>query len=89
MSTPPFSNILPRIQKSRDRWPVVAACKVRLAAGGKGKRGGARVLYLHLRDHNILYLLYVFTKGSADNLSAEGKRAIRDLARQIKDSHRV
>ena len=62
--------------------------KVRLAVGPRGKRGGARVLYLYLPDRQLIYRLYLFTKGSADNLSAEGKRAIRDLARQIKDSHR-
>jgi len=45
---------------------------------------GARRLYLHLPDQNVIYLLYVFTKGDADNLSVAGKRAIRDLARQIK-----
>lgn len=59
--------------------------KVRLAARGKGKSGGARILYLYLPDHDVIYLLYVFTKGDADNLSAAGKQAIRALAQQIKD----
>jgi hypothetical protein len=61
--------------------------KVRLAARGQGKRGGARILYLYLPDHDVIYLLYVFTKGDADNLSAEGKQAIRALARQIKHDY--
>ena len=61
--------------------------KVRLAARSKGKRGGARVLYLHLPNHDVIYLLYVFTKGDADNLSAAGKQAIRTLAQQIKDTY--
>ena len=61
--------------------------KVRLAARGKGKSGGARVLYLHLPDHALIYLLYVFTKGDADNLSPAGKQAVRELALQIKHAH--
>jgi hypothetical protein len=59
--------------------------KVRLVARGKGKSGGARILYLHLPDHDVIYLLYVFTKGDAANLSAAGKQAIRALAQKIKD----
>ena len=61
--------------------------KVRLAARGKGKSGGARILYLYLPNHDVIYLLYVFTKGDADNLSATGKHAIRALAQQIKDAY--
>ena len=61
--------------------------KVRLAARGKGKSGGARILYLHLPNHDVIYLLYVFTKGDADNLSATGKQVIRALAQQIKDTY--
>jgi hypothetical protein len=58
--------------------------KVRMAARGKGKSGGARVLYLYLRHRQRIYLLYVFTKGDAANLSADGKKAMRELAQQIR-----
>ena len=59
--------------------------KVRMAARGKGKSGGARVTYLYLKNRDVIYLLYLFTKGDADNLSAEGKKAIRGLAAQIRN----
>ena len=62
--------------------------KVRMAARGKGKSGGARITYLYLKNHDVIYLLYVFTKGDADNLSAEGKKAMRELAAQIKTEYR-
>ena len=52
--------------------------KVRMAARGKGKRGGARITYLYLRNRDVIYPLYVFTKGHADNLSADGKKAMRE-----------
>lgn len=62
--------------------------KVRMAARGKGKSGGARIIYLFLKNHDVIYLLYVFTKGDADNLSSNGKKAMRELAEQIKTEYR-
>ena len=58
--------------------------KVRMAARGKGKSGGARVIYYYLRNHETIYLLYVFTKDEAANLSAAGKKAMREGCKQIK-----
>jgi hypothetical protein len=58
--------------------------KVRMAARGKGKSGGARVIYLYLRHRGRIYLLYLFTKGDAANLSATGKKTMRELAQQIR-----
>lgn len=69
---------------------LMAGCggvrKVRMAIGNRGKSGGARVLYLHLPNHERIYLLYVFTKGDAANLSSEGKKALRERAQAIKNS---
>ena len=61
--------------------------KVRMALPGKGKSGGARVCYLFLKHKNVIYLLYVFTKGDADNLTAGGKATMRHLAQQIRNEH--
>lgn len=58
--------------------------KVRIATEGRGKSGGARVIYYYLRNHSTIYLLYVFTKGDADNLSSEGKKKMREYTRAIK-----
>lgn len=58
--------------------------KVRMAARGKGKGGGARVIYLYLPHRERIYLLYLFTKGDADNLSAAGKKTMRELGQQIR-----
>ena len=58
--------------------------KVRLAARGKGKSGGARVIYLHLRHRSRIYLLYLYTKGEADTLSVAGQKTLRELTRQIR-----
>lgn len=61
--------------------------KVRLALPGRGKSGGARVCYLFLQHKDVIYLLYVFIKGDADNLSTDGKKAMRLLAQQIRDEY--
>lgn len=58
--------------------------KIRMAVGARGKSGGARVIYLYLRHRERIYLLYLFTKGDAANLSAEGKKTMRELAQQIR-----
>ena len=73
-----------------EKGSIMAGCggvrKMRMAIGNRGKSSGARVLYLHLPDHKRIYLLFIFTKGEADNLSADGKKAMRERAQTIKSS---
>jgi len=63
---------------SPERGDLMRGCggvrKIRLAARGKGKSGGARVIYYYLKNHETIYLLYTFTKGDADNLSVPARR---------------
>ena len=55
--------------------------KIRWHASGRGKRGGARVIYFNLKEHTI-WLLIVYTKGKFDNLPssflAELKQGVED-----------
>ncbi|HEV2836396.1 MAG TPA: hypothetical protein VGW58_13810 [Pyrinomonadaceae bacterium] len=55
--------------------------KVRWASSGRGKRGGARVIYFNESDQTI-WLLIVYTKAKFDKLPsaflAELKRGIED-----------
>lgn len=53
--------------------------KVRVAAKGKGKRGGARVIYFHVGDHAQIRLLLIYAKGRKDDLTADEKRILRSL----------
>ena len=56
---------------------------------GMGKRGGLRVIYLHIPDLNILYLLDVYGKDEAEDLSKAEKVELqsmsRDLIRELRD----
>lgn len=50
--------------------------KVRVAAKGKGKRGGARVIYYYVDKASQIRLLLMYVKGQKDNLSADEKRTL-------------
>ena len=58
--------------------------KVRFAASGKGKRGGARVIYYFLDDSIPLYALLVYAKNKKADLTPEDKRAASALVDSIK-----
>lgn len=50
----------------------------------KGKRGGARVIYLHVPEANWIYLLEVYGKDEKDDLSAAEKKILKRLAGEFK-----
>lgn len=61
--------------------------KLRWGAKGRGKSGGARVIYYY-RDLNMpLYLLVGFGKGERIDISSAEKRAFRQLVEQIVNEH--
>ena len=53
--------------------------KVRVAAKGKGKRSGARVIYFHVAAAHQIRLLLIYPKNVKDDLSEEEKRVLRVL----------
>ena len=58
--------------------------KIRWAARGKGKRGGARVIYLLLLPPGVIYLFYAYTKGDISDLSSEQKKRLLAAVAEIK-----
>jgi hypothetical protein len=57
--------------------------KIRAAIGGRGKRGGARVLYYYVPSRAIVYFLLVYAKNQASNLTTDGKKAMRTYAAML------
>ena len=53
--------------------------KVRWAAGGKGKRGGVRIIYYHLTVDFQIRLLLIYKKGIKDNLTEKEKKILRQI----------
>jgi hypothetical protein len=50
----------------------------------KGKRGGARVIYLHIPEADQFLMLDIYGKGEKDDLTPDEKQGLRQLARQYK-----
>ena len=59
--------------------------KVRAALPGRGKRGGARLVYLYIEVRGTVYLLLAYAKNEQVDLSAAEKRTLRTLARQLEE----
>ena len=53
--------------------------KLRWAAKGHGKRGGARVIYYWINDDDRILLLDLYAKNEAENLSSA---QLKDLKRK-------
>jgi hypothetical protein len=66
-----------------DAWPVIAgtggARKARAARGGRGKSGGARIIYYVVTRRDVLYLLDVYAKSAKEDLTNADKDEIRRL----------
>ena len=58
--------------------------KVRFAASGRGKRGGARVIYYYLDDTMPIYALLTYAKNAKDDMTPDEKRAVSALVTALK-----
>lgn len=57
--------------------------KLRWAASGRGKRGGARVIYYFHNFDVPLFLLAAFAKARKADLTAEELKSVRQVAEEI------
>lgn len=53
--------------------------KIRWAASGRGKRGGARVIYYHLDQASQILLLLIYAKNEQDDLTPDQKRTLKTI----------
>ena len=60
--------------------------KLRIAdpGRGKGKRGGARVIYLHTPEANVFFLITIYGKGEKGDLSAARRGCIGSSSSVLK-----
>jgi hypothetical protein len=54
---------------------------LRWSTEGRGKRGGVRVIYFVVDARDLVLLLLLYPKNVQDDLSAEQKGVLRELAR--------
>lgn len=53
--------------------------KIRLAARGRGKRGGARVIYFYFVANDRIAMLLAYAKGVKDDLTVSEKRILAGI----------
>jgi hypothetical protein len=58
--------------------------KLRMPLPGRGKRGGARVIYLRVPEAETIVLVTLYTKGDQADLTPGERLALRALAAEIK-----
>lgn len=56
--------------------------KIRIAASGRGTRGGARVIYYWIVGKDQIYMLLAYAKNAQDDLSEDQLKTLRALVRQ-------
>lgn len=59
--------------------------KVRWNKPGTGKRGGTRVIYYFISEHNLISLLTVYAKNEKEDMSKKEIKEYRDIVNIIKE----
>ncbi len=57
--------------------------KLRWAASGRGKRGGARLIYYRHVPGDCIYLVYAYAKNVQDDLTREQVKVLANLMKDI------
>jgi len=55
---------------------------------GRGKSGGARVIYLHLKQHDVIILFYLYTKAKSETLTSAQLKSLKTAVAVIKQQFR-
>ena len=53
--------------------------KARWETKGKGKRGGARVVFFHVLDRDIYLMLLIYSKSEKDDLTSTQRKSLKQL----------
>ena len=61
--------------------------KVRWRRQGKGKRGGARVIYFCRNARMPLFLILIYAKAQRENMTVDEKKQVRALATVLRQSY--
>lgn len=59
--------------------------KLRWAASGRGKRGGARVIYYLQTSLDRIYLVYGYVKAEQEDLTPQQLRVLAALMKEVDD----
>ena len=59
--------------------------KVRIASSGRGKRGGARIIYYYHDEYRPILLFLIYARANQENMTNAQKAEYRTLLSQIID----
>lgn len=80
------------IMKGPERYPVMRGTgglrKMRIAIKGRGKSGGARVLYVNYLVYETVYLVSIYAKNVKDNLTPAERNAVKKKLAGIEEDIR-
>ena len=87
-----FAEFQAELVQSPEKGPVIEGTgglrKVRWKLKGKGKSGGIRIMYLFLKMHGMIHLVFVFAKGESDNLTSKEKKELKIIVDAIKQEYK-
>jgi mRNA-degrading endonuclease RelE of RelBE toxin-antitoxin system len=85
-----YSKLEAHLKENPQSGPVIPGCdgirKLRWGSRsqGKGRRSGARVIYLHIPEADRIDMLLVYGKGESEDLTAGEKKVLAELAVKAK-----
>lgn len=83
LSDEEYAGLQDFLASNPDAGPVIQGTgglrKVRWASGGKGKRGGSRVIYYHASADSQIRMLLIYEKAEQEDLTAKQKAILRKL----------
>ena len=95
LSDDSYAEIQRRLMENPDSGDVMPGCgglrKLRTTdpKRGKGKRGGARLIYLYVPEARHFYMLDIYGKDEKDDLTSDEKKQLRMLAFELKREAKI